>query len=161
AVGQARRPLIELAVRQASLAAHDRFAIGDGVRHALEQVGEVEASYRRTMGDVRADLLVGADGLVPKDRYISREFLDLEMERLWTRVWQVACREEEIAEPGAYVEYTIGDQSILVVRSAPDEISAYTNSCLHRGTRLAEGTGSFARGRIQCRYHGWCDALDG
>jgi phenylpropionate dioxygenase-like ring-hydroxylating dioxygenase large terminal subunit len=113
------------------------------------------------MGDVRANLLVGADGLVPKDRYISREFLDLEMERLWTRVWQVACREEEIAEPGAYVEYTIGDQSILVVRSAAGEISAYANSCLHRGTRLAEGHGTLPASGIQCRYHGWCYALDG
>ena len=113
------------------------------------------------MGDVRANLLVGADGLVPKERYLSGEFLDLEMDRLWSRVWQVACREEEIADPGAYVEYRIGDQSILVVRSAPDQVSAYTNSCLHRGTRLAEGTGSFASGRIQCRYHGWCYGLDG
>ena len=34
---------------------------------------------------------------IPKERYTSREFLDLEMERLWSRVWQVACREEEIA----------------------------------------------------------------
>jgi len=113
------------------------------------------------MGDVRADLLVGADGLVPKERYLSREFLDLEMDRLWARVWQVACREEEIAALGDYVEYTIGDQSILVVRSAPDRISAYTNSCLHRGTRLAEAAGNFAVGRIQCRYHGWCYDLDG
>ena len=31
--------------------------------------------------------------------------------------WQVACREEEVPEPGDFVEYTIGDQSILVVRS--------------------------------------------
>ena len=106
-------------------------------------------------------MLVGDDGTVPKERYVSRAFLDLEMERLWPRVWQVACREEELADVGDYVDYVIGDQSILVVRAAPDIIKAYFNTCLHRGTRLGEGCGSFAGGTIRCRYHGWCYDLEG
>src|SRR5439155_1750419 len=106
-------------------------------------------------------MLVGDDGTVPKERYVSRAFLDLEMERLWPRVWQVACREEELADVGDYVDYVIGDQSILVVRAAPDTIKAYFNTCLHRGTRLGEGCGPFAGGTIRCRYHGWCYDLDG
>ncbi|MBV8559199.1 MAG: Rieske (2Fe-2S) protein, partial [Acidimicrobiia bacterium] len=99
--------------------------------------------------------------LIPKERYISREFLDLEMERLWPHVWQVACREEEIARPGDYVEYVIGDQSILVVRGSDGNLGAYYNACLHRGTKLASGAGSFAAGRIKCSYHGWCYDLSG
>ena len=82
--------------------------------------------------------------LIPKERYISREFVDLEMERLWPRVWQIACREEELPRPGDYVEYVIGDQSILVVRGADGNVGAYHNACLHRGTRLGSGVGSFA-----------------
>ena len=54
--------------------------------------------------------------VVPGGRYTSQEFFNLEMDRLWPRVWQVACREEEIPNPGDFLEYTIGDQSILVVR---------------------------------------------
>lgn len=106
-------------------------------------------------------MFVGDDGLVPKERYTSREFLELEYERLWSRVWQVACRGEELAETGDYLEYIIGDQSILVVRVAPGEVKAYYNCCLHRGTRLAEGTGNFAGGEMRCRYHAWCYDLDG
>jgi phenylpropionate dioxygenase-like ring-hydroxylating dioxygenase large terminal subunit len=83
------------------------------------------------------------------------------MARLWSRVWQVACREEEIPEPGDYVTYEIGDQSILLVRTGPDEIAAHHNACLHRGTRLATGAGSFDKATITCRYHAWCYALDG
>jgi nitrite reductase/ring-hydroxylating ferredoxin subunit len=108
-----------------------------------------------------AGVLVGEDGLVPKERYISAAFLDLEMERLWPRVWQVACRVEEVPSPGDYVEYVIGDQSILVVRVDRTTIAAYYNTCLHRGTRLAAGHGSFGIGPIRCRYHGWCYGLDG
>ena len=113
------------------------------------------------MGVARQDLLVRADGLVPKERYLSREFLDLEMEHVWARVWQIACREEEIPAPGDYVEYTTGDQAVLVVRSESGEINAYFNSCQHRGTRLAAGAGTFPADGIRCPYHGWCYALDG
>ena len=101
------------------------------------------------------------DGFVPKERYTSREFFDLEMERLWPRVWQVACREEELLEVGDFLEYVIGDQSILVVRSAPDTITASYNACLHRGTRLGRGRGHFDDGQMKCSFHAWCYALDG
>jgi len=108
-----------------------------------------------------ANLLLGDDGLVPKERYTSRAFADLEMERLWSRVWQVACREEELPNPGDFVEYAIGDQSILVVRTAAGEVRAFHNVCLHRGTRLAAGCGHLAGGELRCPYHGWRYALDG
>jgi len=106
-------------------------------------------------------IVVGEDDVVPRARYTSAEFATLEFERLWARVWQVACREEEIAEVGEFSEYLIGDQSILVVRSEPDTIRAFHNTCLHRGTRLADGTGRFESACIRCRYHAWRYDLDG
>jgi len=108
------------------------------------------------MGDINLEsFLIGDDEVVPRARYTSGEFAALELERLWARVWQVACREEEIAEIGDFYEYLIGDQSILVVRSDPDVVRAYYNTCLHRGTRLAEGAGHFDNECIRCRYHAW------
>ena len=53
---------------------------------------------------------------IPKQRYYDPEFYALEAERLWPRVWQMACRLEEIPKPGDYVEYEILDESIIVVR---------------------------------------------
>jgi nitrite reductase/ring-hydroxylating ferredoxin subunit len=108
-----------------------------------------------------SDVLVQSDGRVPKARYTSPEFARLELDRVWNRVWQIACREEELAEPGDYVEYEIGDQSILVVRGDDGAITAFHNACLHRGTRLAAGSGCFTDGFVQCRYHAWRYALDG
>ena len=40
------------------------------------------------------------DEPIPVDRYITREAAELEKERIWKRVWQVACREEELPEVG-------------------------------------------------------------
>jgi phenylpropionate dioxygenase-like ring-hydroxylating dioxygenase large terminal subunit len=108
------------------------------------------------MSDIDLEnVLIGADDVVPRSRYTSPRFAELEFERLWARIWQVACREEEIAEVGDFCEYLIGDQSILVVRSSADEVVAHHNTCLHRGTRLAEGTGHFDDACIRCRYHAW------
>ncbi|WP_317932018.1 aromatic ring-hydroxylating dioxygenase subunit alpha [Halioxenophilus sp. WMMB6] len=91
--------------------------------------------------------------------YISEEYARAEKDRLWKKVWQVACREEEIPNPGNYFTYQIHDQSIIIVRSGKDEISAYRNACLHRGRELTEGCGSTQR--FHCKYHGWQWHLNG
>ena len=92
-------------------------------------------------------------------RYYSREWHELEVENVWRKVWQMACRIEEIPEVGDYVVYDIVDDSVLVVRTGPDTIKGYINSCLHRGT-LLRTTGGRAR-EFRCPFHGFTWALDG
>ena len=46
-------------------------------------------------------------GFVPVERYYDPRFAALERDHLWPRVWQMACRLEEIPSAGDYVEYTI------------------------------------------------------
>jgi nitrite reductase/ring-hydroxylating ferredoxin subunit len=96
---------------------------------------------------------------IPKEGYLSREFLEWESEKLWPYVWQIACREEELPKVGDYLEYTIVDQSILIVRVASGAIKAFYNSCRHRGTQLKHGYGSAME--LRCRYHAWRWNLDG
>jgi phenylpropionate dioxygenase-like ring-hydroxylating dioxygenase large terminal subunit len=105
--------------------------------------------------------LVGHDGLVPKERYTDPGFLALEHDRLWSHVWQIACRVEEIATPGDFVEYSVGDESLLVTRHSDGTIRAFPNVCLHRGARLAEGCGRADDGTLRCPFHAWRYALDG
>ncbi len=112
------------------------------------------------MADLQS-LLVRPDGFVPKERYTTRDFSDLEQARLWPRVWQIACREEQVAGTGDFVEYAIGDEGVAIVRAETGALHAFYNTCLHRGRRLANGCGSFADAAIRCPYHGWCYALDG
>ena len=80
---------------------------------------------------------------IPKQRYLDRQFFDAERERLWPRVWQMACRLEEIPAVGDYVEYKISDLSVLLVRHGPgaNDIKAFHNVCPHRATQLALGSG--------------------
>lgn len=101
---------------------------------------------------VRADF-------VPVEHYISPEILRLEKERLWPRIWQVACREEELPRVGSYVTYDIMDESIVLIRVADSRIKAYFNVCQHRGRRLVQGFGEITR--FHCKFHGWQYDLDG
>jgi phenylpropionate dioxygenase-like ring-hydroxylating dioxygenase large terminal subunit len=98
---------------------------------------------------------------VPAERYTSREFFALELAKLWPRVWQIACREDRLREPGDYVEHRIGSESILVVRTAAGALRAFENACRHRGRRLASGCGRLEGRRIRCPFHGWTWTLDG
>jgi len=104
---------------------------------------------------------MGRADFVPAERYYDPGFADLERTRLWPHVWQMACRLEEIPEPGDYVEYAICDQSLLVVRVDDGTVRAYFNACRHRATELAKGAGSFRDGRIICPFHGWRWDLEG
>lgn len=88
-------------------------------------------------------------------RYTDPDFLKLEFTKLWSRVWQVACRVDAVPEVNDYTVYDVGDRSALVVRTDAGTVRAYHNFCPHRGTTLAEGQGSFDRGNIICPFHGW------
>jgi phenylpropionate dioxygenase-like ring-hydroxylating dioxygenase large terminal subunit len=88
------------------------------------------------------------------ERYYDAEFFELEKKHLWPRVWQMACRLEEIPEVGDYVEYTILDKSVIVVRGKGG-VKAFKNACSHRGVRLANGPGNCAAKGFVCPFHGW------
>lgn len=97
--------------------------------------------------------------MLAKERYTSQAFHELEAESLWPRVWQLACREEELPEPGDFFEYRILDQSIMIVRQIDDRIKAFYNTCRHRGTALVCGSGHVSE--FRCPFHAWTYGLDG
>jgi nitrite reductase/ring-hydroxylating ferredoxin subunit len=96
---------------------------------------------------------------VSVERYISKDWHDREVERLWRRVWQFACREEDIPEVGDHYRYDIAGLSFLVIRTETGAIKAYPNACLHRGRMLKEFDGQCTE--IRCAFHGFAWNLDG
>ena len=95
---------------------------------------------------------------VPVSRYADPNYHQLEMQNLWARVWQMACREEEIPQVGDYILYEIGPFSIIVVRTKQG-IQAHHNVCRHRGRRLKDFDGHTAN--FICPFHGFSWNLDG
>ena len=102
------------------------------------------------------------DGLlVPSpDRYYSREFMEVEWRNLWPRTWLLAGVACDIPESGDYFTYSIGHESLVVVRQPDSTIKAFHNSCPHRGNKVAlNDRGSVAK--FTCSFHGWSFCLDG
>ncbi|OBH62817.1 SRPBCC family protein [Mycobacterium sp. E2479] len=98
--------------------------------------------------------------LVPAERYYSPAFAALEAQRMWPRVWQLACMVDHVAAAGDYFEYRCGPYGVLIVRDDNGTLRAFQNVCRHRGNSLCTGSGSALR-ELKCGYHGWTWDLGG
>jgi phenylpropionate dioxygenase-like ring-hydroxylating dioxygenase large terminal subunit len=102
------------------------------------------------------------NGTAPPDpsRYYAPEWMRLEWERLWPRVWLLAGVASDIPEPGDFFTFEFGPESFVIVRQKDRSIGAFYNACPHRGTRVAlADCGSVER--FTCPFHGWQFACDG
>ena len=133
--------------------------IGDDIKAYHSNVDVHGLKYPQDAEFPETFVLTPQESHVPTKVYTSEGQLDLEFKRVWYRVWQVACRTEEVGKPGDYVEYEIGDQSFLVVRGEDGQLRAFQNACRHRGTLLKHGIGKAKE--IKCPFHGWCWTLKG
>ena len=98
--------------------------------------------------------------MIPAERYTSEAFMKTEWDRVWTKVWLLGGRSDDIKEPGDYICTEIGKESVLIVRQADLSVRAFYNVCLHRGNKLRpEGRGNVEN--FRCMYHHWTYGLDG
>ena len=100
------------------------------------------------------------------EAFLSADYAVAEKELLWPKVWQMAGRLEDIPEVGDFFTYDICDESIIVVRTAPDTVKAFHNVCAHRGRQLVDSpaTSNGLRGTARnfiCAFHGWTYNLEG
>ncbi len=96
---------------------------------------------------------------VSLERYYSKAWHDREVEKVWRKTWQLAGRVEEIPNVGDHLVYEIVHDSLIVVRTGPEEIRAFVNSCLHRGTLLRTEGGCVSQ--FRCPFHGFTWSLEG
>ncbi|MBY0458290.1 MAG: Rieske 2Fe-2S domain-containing protein, partial [Gemmataceae bacterium] len=91
---------------------------------------------------------------LPGEFYSSDAVYAAELARIWRRAWLFAAHTCELAEPGAFITLSVGDDPILLLRDG-DRFRAFHNVCPHRGTLLcAEERGKLGQ-RIVCHYHQW------
>lgn len=95
---------------------------------------------------------------IPIELYVSPDFARIEMEKMWYRVWQMACLEKDIPDIGDHIVYEIGDRSYIVIRTESG-IRAFVNACLHRARLLREHGGNIPE--LRCTFHGFTWNLDG
>ena len=82
------------------------------------------------------------------------ELYELEMERIFGKIWVFLGHESEIPNSGDFVTRDMGSDSVLVTRDKSGEVHVLLNLCTHRGMRVS----TLDAGNTQihtCIYHGW------
>ncbi|WP_067929421.1 aromatic ring-hydroxylating oxygenase subunit alpha [Alicyclobacillus shizuokensis] len=99
-------------------------------------------------------------GLFPQWVITDPDVYELELEQIFSKTWQFLGHESELREPGDYVTRWMVNDPVLLVRTQTGDISAYVNSCTHRGAQLCTADCG-NRQTFTCPYHGWTFQLDG
>jgi phenylpropionate dioxygenase-like ring-hydroxylating dioxygenase large terminal subunit len=88
-----------------------------------------------------------------KEGYFSRDYMEREWNRMWTRSWLIAGVTADLPSVGDYFLFDIREESIIVTRTE-EGIRAFYNVCSHRGSRLVfEERGN--RKVFVCPFHSW------
>ncbi|MCX2980181.1 aromatic ring-hydroxylating dioxygenase subunit alpha [Halieaceae bacterium IMCC14734] len=113
---------------------------------------------RRTLEDWPQQQLRGHK--LEGSRYNSKEFFAQEWEHMWTKVWLLLGREEEMPNRGDWQREDVGPESFIMVRQEDASIRAYYNVCQHRGARLVNEPKGHVN-RFVCPYHAWAWTIEG
>ena len=96
---------------------------------------------------------------IDQERYYSRTFSAREWSHLWTKIWHVAGRVNQLNEPGDYLVHNFMHESVMIVMQEDGSLKGFYNACRHRGQRLVWQDSS--QDSFICPYHGWKWGLDG
>ena len=73
---------------------------------------------------------------LPQRYYIEDLLLEEEMELFFKNRWLCIGRSNEIKKSGEYKIFTIGNESLFIIRNENNQLMAFYNICRHRGTRI-------------------------
>jgi phenylpropionate dioxygenase-like ring-hydroxylating dioxygenase large terminal subunit len=97
---------------------------------------------------------------LPRALYTDPGVFDHDMRQVWSRNWIWVGHASQIPEPGDFLTFDYGPESIIVLRDRAGAVRAHMNVCRHRGSRLCTEAAGKARSLV-CPYHGWTYDLDG
>ena len=92
--------------------------------------------------------------------YRDPEIYRKDIEEIFLNSWLYAGHQSEIPKVGDWFLFEFDQESVIIVRSAEDEINAMLNVCRHRGSRICVESSGCSK-RLTCRYHGWTYDLAG
>ncbi len=99
-------------------------------------------------------------GPLARPFYTAPDVFNADLDRIWHRHWLYAGHACAIPNPGDWVTWTIGNDSLICVRGKGGEVRAFHNVCRHRGARVCRAEEGHGRAFV-CPYHAWTYDLDG
>ena len=91
---------------------------------------------------------------LPSEAYLDANWFAEEERRIWRRNWIYAGRLNDLP-PGTMRRIAVAGQNLILCRDAGGRVTAFHNTCRHRGAELcAEAERPLGR-LITCPYHAW------
>ena len=97
---------------------------------------------------------------LPQALYADPAVFDFDIQAIFNRYWLQAGLEVEIPKAGDYITLTVGPSPIVILRNEAGGVSAFFNTCRHRGAQICTEERGHAR-RLVCPYHQWTYDLYG
>ncbi|MFY9212315.1 MAG: aromatic ring-hydroxylating dioxygenase subunit alpha [Aestuariivita sp.] len=98
---------------------------------------------------------------LPSEAYYDPDWFAREQKNIWAKSWICVGRYDQL-EPGTMRRIELAGDPVILVRGADGSLSAFHNTCRHRGAELcAQNEQSFNGRLITCPYHAWAYDLRG
>lgn len=94
---------------------------------------------------------------LPRAAYLAEDWYAREMATLFARQWVMVGRLAEVA-PGTMRRVQVGAAPVILCRDPAGVLSAWHNTCRHRGSELCRDTVEPMGKLISCPYHAWAYA---
>lgn len=123
-----------------------------------EASGVLKPSFAMLLSEMQANVRAGMS--LPSAAYTDPLLFQHDLKHVFFKQWLFAGHACEIASPGDYILFEVGNESIILIREKNDRISALANVCRHRGSRICSAASGHMR-KIICPYHQWTYGLNG
>lgn len=94
---------------------------------------------------------------LPRAAYLDEGWFAQEMATVFSKGWVMAGRLADFA-PGTMRRVTVGPAQVVVCRMADGAVSAFHNTCRHRGSELCRAEVEPLGKLVTCPYHAWAYA---
>ena len=101
-----------------------------------------------------------ATGTLDRSIFIDEEIYRQELEQVFGRAWLVIGHESLIPNPNDFLLTYMGEDPVILCRTASGELKAFLNMCRHRGNRIVRADDGNAK-NFMCAYHGWTFSNEG
>jgi phenylpropionate dioxygenase-like ring-hydroxylating dioxygenase large terminal subunit len=96
----------------------------------------------------------------PASWYSDGRILELERRAVFSRLWQLVGRADQVREPGQYVSFEVAGEPVVVVRGNDKVLRGFFNVCRHHAAAVISKSEGKAE-NLRCPYHGWTYNLEG
>jgi len=99
--------------------------------------------------------------VIDRNIYVDPAVHVAEQARVFAKTWQWVAHDTELPEFGDYVTAAVAGRPVIVSRGDDGRITAFFNTCTHRGALLAVQARGNSGGSFTCLYHAWCFDTEG